>query len=205
MNNRIDVSLFILIILNLLFGFQFITLGGEVGTLLWVYWFQSIAIGVTNFLRILTQKNFSVGGFFINGKPAEKTNTAKRKTALFFLIHYGAFHLGYLLFLRQITTVSLDQGFFIGIGIFAINHLLSFILNYRKETLVEKNIGTLMVYPYIRILPMHIIILFGGSYILKNSSLNLLILFILLKISADVLMHIVEHKMLQNEYKVKLA
>ncbi|NIP29465.1 MAG: hypothetical protein GTN99_09095 [Candidatus Dadabacteria bacterium] len=53
------------------------------------------------------------------------------------------------------------------------------------------NIGTMMFFPYARILPMHFTIIFGGS-IAKASSKSL-VLFLVLKTLADLIMHMIEH------------
>jgi len=53
------------------------------------------------------------------------------------------------------------------------------------------NIGTMMFFPYLRIIPMHLTIIFGSDYA-KGSS-GALILFLVLKTIADLIMHMIEH------------
>jgi len=73
--------------------------------------------------------------------------------------------------------------------IFFLNHLFS----YRQNKIVDKqktqNIGQLMFSPYTRIIPMHLIIVFGA--ILGQSAL---VVFLLLKTAVDLLMHRMKHK-----------
>jgi hypothetical protein len=57
-----------------------------------------------------------------------------------------------------------------------------------------RNIGALMFIPYLRIIPMHLTIIFGA--LLGNG--GGVLLFGALKTAADVAMHKVEHRMLQG-------
>ena len=57
-----------------------------------------------------------------------------------------------------------------------------------------RNIGTLMFIPYLRIIPMHLTIILGAVL----GSGGGLLLFGALKTVADVVMHKVEHRMLQG-------
>jgi hypothetical protein len=53
------------------------------------------------------------------------------------------------------------------------------------------NIGTLMFFPYARVVPMHLLIVLAAS--LGSESVTALLIFLLLKTGADVIMHMVEH------------
>lgn len=172
---------------------------------LWVYWGQSVIIGLFNFLKMLkisvsqdTSTGFKVIGVFLS---------------LFFLVHYNAFHFGYLIFLSMFSFVPGAFGdfvpvnflnflpvFFITLIVFFINHLFSFIYYLKKidaPTMNGKNIlmGNLMFKPYARIVPMHLTIIFG-TLIISLGGFNsiVLVLFLLLKTYADLKMHISEHK-----------
>jgi len=177
--------------------------------IMWVYWSQSVIIGAFNFLRILQLKEFTTKGFRINGRPAKPTKGTKSFTAFFFLIHYGLFHIVYAFFLFSgpiftalRTTPALGSVFnpmealktllFIvgGALLFFINHLISFRVN--KKPFGEKpNIGKVMFYPYPRIIPMHLTIILGGFL---YAGKEVVILFLILKMLADVIMHVMEHK-----------
>lgn len=69
------------------------------------------------------------------------------------------------------------------------NHLFSYFYNRPRDT-GRQNIGALMFYPYARIVPMHLTIILG--FFLSGD----LLLFLLLKILADAIMHVVEHRVL---------
>ena len=196
-----DPSLMMLIFANVLFGAFFLAEGGEVAVLVWTYWSQSVIIGFFNFLRILTQRKFSTKGLSSNGKPVLHTEKARRKTAFFFLFHYGFFHFIYFVFLvSEVATVQIIY-ILIGALIFLINHGFSFYYNHKIEKNIEKNIGTLLFYPYIRIMPMHIMIVFGLFFL--DGSLSVFI-FLLLKITADTAMHMLEHSIFNKKPKMLL-
>jgi len=76
-------------------------------------------------------------------------------------------------------------------GLFLVYQCFSFFYNRKWEGKQKPNIGKMMFFPYARIIPMHIIILFGG--ILSGGKMTL-VLFMLLKTFADVIMHVVEKK-----------
>ena len=172
--------------------------------ILWSYWLQSIIIGFFNFLKILTLKESSSQGMTVNGKPASPSafNGIKIFIAFFFAFHYGGFHICYAFFLAMFTVFSFvshsasfsDIGFIFLSGIiFFFNHLYSF-LHYRNKP-VQRSIGTLMFFPYARIFPMHLTIIFGGMFLFsKTGSVFVLVLFLVLKAIADLIMHSIEHK-----------
>jgi Family of unknown function (DUF6498) len=170
--------------------------------LMWVYWLQNIVIGYFNFLRIRQLREFSTEGLVINGHPAEPTQETKNYVARFFLLHYGGFHLAYFIFLLIFSL----NGMFGSVGrnalnaadleyiiptslLFLGNHVFSYFYNRPRDTGRQK-IGSLMFYPYARIIPMHLTVILGAF--LGGG----LLLFLLLKTLADAIMHVVEHRVL---------
>jgi hypothetical protein len=164
----------------------------NLGVLIWIYWGQSVIIGLANFVRILSLKKFSTENFKINDEPVPPTRWTQIRTAFFFLFHYGFFHLGYLFFLRQGHPVASADLSMIGmcILIFLGNHVFSLIINIRRDLERVPNIGTMMFFPYARIIPIHLTIIFGTQ---MAKGTQQLIFFLALKTVADVIMHIVEH------------
>lgn len=188
-----DTSFLSLLFSNILVIILAIIQRWEVSTVLWVYWIQSIIIGFFQFLRILSLKNFSTQKFEINNKPVLPTTQTKIFTAFFFLFHYGFFHFIYAIFLFNLFTSNQPFDFtYLSIGglIFFLNHFFS----YRQNKIIDEqkiqNLGTLMFTPYTRIIPMHLIIIFGA--ILGQS---VLIVFLLLKTLADLIMHTNKHRL----------
>jgi hypothetical protein len=76
---------------------------------------------------------------------------------------------------------------------FYFNHRFSYHYNQSQEQGRVPNIGSIMFFPYIRIIPMHLMIVAGDRF--AGDSLAALVAFLLLKTAADVVMHVVEHAM----------
>lgn len=167
---------------------------------MWVYWCQSVIIGLFNFWRMMTLKRFSTKGVSSSDGPVLPTQKTKREMSWFFLAHYGMFHAVYLIFL--FSGIGGDRPEFFSPGpllmilLFFINHVWSFFYNRRREAESVPNIGTLMLLPYARILPMHLTLVFGGVFI---SGKLWLVFFLLLKTLADLIAHAVEHSLRRKQ------
>jgi len=163
-----------------------------------VYWGQSIAIGVINVIRILSLEEFSTAGFSSGGRPVPETTAGKVMTARFFALHYGIFHLVYALFLfsgrSHLGTLTgwMPLSILANVAIFAGTHAWPLIASRGRDYRGKPNLGVLMFYPYLRILPMHLAIIFGAMFA------SALPLFIVLKTAADFGMHAVEHKLFRD-------
>lgn len=214
-NILLDFSLWSLLFSNLITIFFATKEGWNLLTLMWIFWFQSITIGLFNFIRILRLKKFSTSGLKINNQPAQPSKSTKTFTAFFFLVHYGLFHFFYLIYLffisiyqivglhghisTTLVSTPLDMRFvYFTALVFFVNHLFSFIYNAPKDT-KKQNIGTLMFYPYARVIPMHLTILLGDI-----NAKNSLIFFLSLKTFSDILMHVIEHKIRRGENRENL-
>ncbi len=155
---------------------------------LFIYWGQSVALGVINIFRIFTIK------------VASKERIGRRAgISAFFIFHYGLFHLVYLKFIfliAEITKADLDYHLlFYPILLLFINHLFSFIKNRKKDNKLRKNLKEVMMYPYKRIKPMHItIVVFLFIQVFLHNS-GVLVFFMLLKTYADAKSHIIEHNL----------
>lgn len=168
-----------------------------IGSLLLVYWAQSVAIGVANVFRILALERFSTENFTMNDRPVDPTPQTKRQVAGFFAVHYGFFHAGYLLFILTGTfgAAPMDAWFWACTLVFALNHRWSYRYNRDLDRRGTPNIGTLMFTPYVRIVPMHVTIIIGGGL---STGTGRLLLFGALKTFADVAMHFIEHAQLKK-------
>lgn len=168
-------------------------------TLLWPYWIQSVIIGWYSRRRMLALHQFSTDGFTMNNQPVPATPASLHKVARFFSFHYGFFHFVYLVFLftRRPVFAWWDWlGLLAAAASFAATHRASFQRNLEADARGRPNLGTLMFLPYARIIPMHFTILLGAS--VASSSTLAVLLFASLKTVADVLMHHVEHSVLQR-------
>ena len=182
-----DLSLWALVVSNLIVIVWALIEGWQLAIVVWVYWVQSVSIGILWFFKILTLKEFSTKSIEINEKAVEATTGTKIRIAFIFLAHYGFFHLGYAFFLfMNFKPVRIGPILFMA-GLFLVYQCFSFFYNRKWEGKRKPNIGKMMCFPYARIIPMHITILFGG--ILSGGKMTLA-LFMLLKTFADVIMHV---------------
>jgi Family of unknown function (DUF6498) len=154
-------------------------------TIIWIYWFQSITIGLFNVLDLLTLKNHEAHGSKINTPPVEVGN--KGCAAGFFAMHFGLFHLVYGIFLLVgygISSVN-KMVFLLGIATFFLESTLNFIRQKKMEQTVNFNIGDRFLLPYVRIFPMHLMILLPIFFKWTPS-----LLFLSLKMIADILSYL---------------
>ena len=156
------------------FGWSFLTIA-------WGFWLQSVIIGLFTVLKILLanpphSEDFSKtittrapSGTIIIHPSME---LAKIILAGFFVFHYGLFHFGYAQFLgiasllafgtNMIQPPNFGEVLIMG-AIFFVTHLISFVYNYLiKNGRLSANVGQIFFAPYLRIVPMHITIVFGG-------------------------------------------
>lgn len=192
-------SVWSLLISNLLIILFVVLENQSVLSVLWVYWFQSVIIGVFNFAKIISLKDFTVDGLKMNGHLLTKSRSAKVGVAVFFLIHYGFFHLVYAVFLsafisiREISTGGINFSFILLTSmVFAVNYLGEFIFTSRREQGAIQSLPKLMMAPYKRIIPMHLTIILsgfvlaGGVFTAGNSNMIILLIFTGLKTFIDV-------------------
>ncbi len=189
---RRDLSALSLIVSNLITIAIALVQKWDLAVLMWIYWGQSVIIGLANFVRILNLKQFSTKGMYVNGKSVKANTKTKRHTAFFFLCHYGFFHLMYFLFLGSMAGLTREHvvPVILCVALFLVNHSFSLFYNLKRDLARKPNIGTVMFFPYARIIPLHLTIIFG-SFLVKG--MGGMILFLSLKTLADLIMHGVEH------------
>ena len=196
-----DFSFWILLVSNVITIYLAINQNWSIYEVALVYFGQSFIIGIFGYLKIINHQNFETEeGFKFEGKN-------KTILGLVFLIPYLVFHIiSFLLIAGQIFFAPLFFFFFgepytkitlksiglifLSILLFLANHWFSYFYNKVKDIKEPKKKIQIMFSPYVRIVPMHIIILIG---ILSVNQLNLLV-FLILKTIADLTMHIIEHK-----------
>jgi hypothetical protein len=172
---------------------------------LWIYWIQSVIIGLFNFIRIITLKEFTTTGFRRSGNELPPTKSAKISTAIFFLIHYGFFHFVYAIFLGGFSGIigsgtlnSQNNYLLITSLVFFISYLIEYIQSTRTLQGEIPNLGIIMFAPYFRIIPMHFTIIFGGfvsvlgSFISMNLDLLIIVLFVGIKTFIEIIMNAVD-------------
>jgi len=185
-----DSTLWSLLAMNLITLGVALVEGWSLFFLLWVYWGQSVIIGIFHFAKLRAAKK----------KPTTLLKMFTRISPWFFLVHYGFFHLTYFVFLLTYSITGFGMGtellagnvlselipilFVLG-GFFA-NHWYS----YKKNLEQDLKKGVSFFQPYARIFPMHFIIIFG---MLLPSNTTVVVTFILLKTFFDVIGHGIIH------------
>ena len=137
----------------------------NVGWLLWPYWMQSVVIGWYARKRMLSLHRFSTEGFTSNGRRVPEDESGKRSTAGFFALHYGFFHLGYLVFLVAGHMVGSwrDGLILVACGVsFALSQRHTYEAQHAADLRGKPNLGALMFTPYLRVVPMHLAIMLGA-------------------------------------------
>jgi hypothetical protein len=173
--------------------------------LMFPYWTQSVVIGAFNVRRIAVLKEFRTAGLKINGVLVDPTPSVRRQTWVFFLIHYGFFHLVYLMFMGVFGVMARAGGPFSGFGsasgysgLWLIVMALGYVFTEWREHVEDRaedeatppKIGNLMFAPYGRIIPMHLTIIFGAML----GGWGALLLFGVLKTAVEVTVYRVQHR-----------
>ena len=138
----------------------------SVAWLLWPYWMQSVVIGWYARKRMLSLQRFTTEGFTSNGRRVPEDESGKRSTAGFFTLHYGFFHLGYLVFLvaEHMVTDWRDALLLAACGVsFAMSQTRTYEAQHAADMRGKPNLGALMFTPYLRVVPMHLAILLGAG------------------------------------------
>ncbi len=166
------------------------------GELIWTYFGQSIIIGIYQYKKIKDLKHFSVKGLTIRDRKPEVSQKTKNYLATFFAGHFGLFHILFFVFFSQTPSslINRQSSIFVLASIFSFffNHLSSYRQNKNSDQNRAPNIGYMTFFPYLRVVPMHLIVIAAGHFTQNN--LNMLaILFLGLKTAADLIMHSVEH------------
>ncbi|MES2329091.1 MAG: DUF6498-containing protein [Bacteroidota bacterium] len=151
-------------------------------TVVWIYWFQSITIGLFNFLELLTIKDETLTTDRAHTKPGSAL--LSNWSAWFFLFHFGIFHLVYCVFLMiDFGVRSINKTILLtGISAFFLECVINFIRHKRRERTTTVNFGVLFFLPYLRVIPMHLMIILPAFFGWKPS-----LLFLVLKTFMDIL------------------
>jgi hypothetical protein len=191
-----------LIAANSIAIWQFFTNGGSILEVLWIYWLQSVVIGMVNVYRILSTpltmptQLINPGRSNSNGPVGTASLLIRYALCAFFLLHYGMFHLVYAIFL--FTFNSSDDLFsgslrvswiaFSGL-VFALHHVMTLIIERRQlsqDARQTPDFMQVMKRPYRRILPMHFIIILGPFIAAWFGDATVFAVFMVLKTLADI-------------------
>ena len=200
-----------LLLANLITIAFFITGGGSIMQVLWIYWLQSVILGAINVLRIMSYP-MKAGSKFQGIQPVLDASDQRQSkvgnmiVAGFFMLHYGFFHLVYGLFLLALslpdmkvsvngTEHVLNLGTHLSVKLillsglaFALHHGISFIAEkrfYKAHPDQTPTADKLFTGPYARIVPMHLIIIFGPVVAIYTNENYVFLLFMLIKTVVD--------------------
>jgi len=191
-----DPSFWTLIALNLFFIYEVKDNPTQYTTVIWLYWLQSVLIGLFNFIDMLTlkTKNIDVSNMTFNDKPATPAG-AKGCLPIFFLFHYGIFHFVYLIFLFVDFKISDTNFSYLGMAavVIFLQQVIQFVQNKVKFANRSRNIASMFFTPYLRIVPMHLTILLP-KFLGWTPGLT----FLILKTVFDVIGHLVTTKYYWN-------
>ncbi len=159
-----------------------------------LYWTQSVIIGVEMACRIiLGDYNDEVQEMYRLGKSIARN---KYMLAGLLLLHYGFFHLAYFVVInKEVVSFSfykflLTPGVVESLLAFAINTVFSLFYNAYKDGGTIKDLNATVYQPYLRIIPMHMVIMVSGLIGIVTGGVAggaLLLIFLILKTVADLL------------------
>lgn len=206
----------LLIVSNLVVIALAIFEGWDFTTVMFLYWIQSLIIGLFTMIRLL----FADTALIAEELAAEQTRTGEgdvRDTGRlriwgmkigvsgFFCIHYGLFNLFFfIMFIGSGSFGILDPAqpvTWAPIVIFFFNHLFSTLYYWKRERKGGIFMANSILLPYIRIIPMFLTLLIGGfitglfQLAGFTTLLPMLVVFLALKAYMDIRMHIVTHGM----------
>jgi hypothetical protein len=198
-----DLSAWALILTNLITILFAYAEHWAFSTIIWVYWCQTLIIGFFAFFRVIHLTDISYHG--VERIQPKFYSRSKLRNGALFLAHFTVVQgcLTFILgaFLGPVT----DQNGIILLSsslLFFCNHLFSYVYNKKNERVVRKNIGFMVLQPYLRLLPLFVSFLFIGMivavfFLVRDEQLApaaYVVLFVL-KTGADVIAHIIEHRL----------
>jgi len=177
---------------NLVTIFVALLEGWTLGSVMWIYLAQSIIIGLFTFFQILSLREYSLEGLENSDNPPAPLKASKGSLAVFFAIHYGIFHLAYLVFLISETEMPHEDAFsaLTCVIAFLANHYYSFHQHRAESAGKRPNVGGIMILPYARVIPMHLTIVLGLPFGVGRIGT---VFFLLLKTIADLFTHRYKH------------
>jgi hypothetical protein len=184
-----DPGFWFLVLINSWLIYYYLQTPGEFNTIVWIYWLQSVLIGLFTFIQLLRIKNPDEKSLTMNNQPISKNSMGC--AAFFFLAHYGLFHFVYAIFLLVGFSKGANTKMILITGcIFLIESTMQ-LLRKRNNTFEQKeNVGKIFLTPYLRIVPMHLMILLPNIL-----DMSVTVVFLILKTMADIAMYMVTTRM----------
>lgn len=195
-----DLSVWSLIISNLLVGVWAIIAGWSLAWMMWIYLIQSVSIGFFWIIRIFKFAD-------VADDLGDEMTTGQSDPGMF-ILGYAAFHLilGAILWFHFLEKKPTIATFCAG-GIFFLNGFISFIRNKIPEH-KKRNFIKSIEFPMFRILPIHITMCLGIELLdrkgIEFGGTITVVVFILLKAVADVAMYLKERELFYQPRKYQI-
>lgn len=190
-----DPYIYFLLALNLYLVYAFSNDPKDYTTIIWLYWCQSVLIGFFNFFDLLTTRDLEITGMKLNGRQVNGIK-GKGSLAFFFLVHYNVFHLVYFFFLAsdyKFSVIDLPLFKLALMCIFLGQALLFFQRKWNRQT-TPATPQSFFIFPYLRILPMHLMIMLPAFL-----GFNPALIFLVLKTIFDLAGYVITAGYWQNE------
>lgn len=187
----------VLIISNLVPLIGVILFDWKVGTILVLYWLESVIIGILNVVKILSVRQSAEDGLAIENIGS----------AGFFAFHYGLFTYVHGMIITSLFLgvsggmKALISGALIWTAlVFLISHSFSLLINFHgKKEYIGRTPAEQMRRPYGRVILMHVVVIFSGMIVhTMGDPIFALILFMGLKIAIDLAAHGKDHAKLDT-------
>jgi hypothetical protein len=162
--------------------------GWQVRDIMATFLIESLVIGGFTVAKLLT----------VSEKMVSSRPPSRRDAVLAFMFVYGAFQIGYFVFLTfifQITVGDWEKVWLICVPM-AISHGFSFVSNYWMSERNTISIGRICLAPFLRVIPMQYAVLFGLGFfgIFGDKGGVMLMALMLVKAAVDVISHLYERK-----------
>ena len=175
--------------------------GWDIASVLFIYWAQSIIIGIFTIITLLTA-GWTQPASGLGGRSSLKVRIF---LAGFFALHYGAFHWGYYSIIVGSGLFGpvefANTGVWASCGLFFANHLYSFLYHRGSDEEPAQDPLAIFMRPYNRIVPMHMTIIFGGIVMLVLQFFGIttvtpvLVVFLAIKTYVDIGTHLQKHRL----------
>jgi hypothetical protein len=190
-----DPSAWSLLLSNLVTIVYFTTGRVQVGEVFFIYWGQGIIITILTIVWVLFDRNYSTDELF--NHPPSPTFSTKVNGVLTASIFFGLFYSFYGWALFSMSGISSFSAIFnatkIPLLFFLVNHIFSFVYNRANSGSSEKvKVTEVLFEPFNRVLPMHLIIMFGNFFNFFGA-LSAGVLFLGLKTGTDLVLHGMKH------------
>jgi hypothetical protein len=125
-------------------------------TLIWIYIVQSLLLGLVHFFKLLFYR------FAPEAQDGLVSRGGQRFTAFFFLVHFGFFHVVYIIFAGT-ESVKTELVMLAGL-VYLSGQLLSLFREIPEENTGERRQSAFMMRPYARIIPIHFAVILGSLF-----------------------------------------